>query len=54
MIEVALWIGICAIVVASNSAMLALLTKIYMKIGEHGRDIKYIKQIVGLNNCKKE
>lgn len=53
MLETGLWIGICAIIIASNTAMLTLLTKLYMRVGENSRDIKFIKSMIHINtrNC---
>jgi len=54
MLETALWIGICAIVIGSNATVIGFLIKIYYTLGVHTRDIKYIKQAIGMNNSQKE
>jgi len=54
MFEAALIVAIFAIVIGSNATVITLALKIFFKVGENTRDIKYIKQAIGMNCNKKE
>jgi len=51
MIETAVAIGIMAITLGLVGVIFTLIVKIYFIIGMHTRDIKYIKQSIGMNSC---
>ena len=56
MIETALALGIMAVTLGLVGVIFTLIVKIYFVIGMHTRDIKYIKQAIGMNcstGCEK-
>jgi len=50
MIETIMALGIMGGTFTIVSVSLGLTVKLYWKVAEHGRDIKFIKQAIGMNN----
>lgn len=48
----ALALGIMAVTMGLVGVIFGFIVKIYFIIGMHTRDIKYIKQAIGMTGCK--
>ncbi len=52
MIETAIALGLMACTLGLVGVIFGLIVKIYFTLGVHTRDIKYIKQTIGMTGCK--
>jgi hypothetical protein len=51
MLETTIALGIMAITLGLVGVIFTLIVKVCLILGEHTRDIKYIKQTIGMNCC---